>query len=113
MGRRVFRISEKIREIVAREVIQHVPRSLPLVTITAVVVSPDLREAKIYWSTANGVDKQRQVQGELERGAGHYRSIVAKELGSKFTPTIKFYYDDTLDVTEQVEKLLQSVNSCD
>jgi len=110
--RRAFRVAEQIRALIATE-LQHVsdPR-LEMVTITSVVSSPDLRYAKIYWMvTGGGVSnagetRRAEVEAGFESANGFFRRLLAKELGVRFTPEIKFYYDDTYDTTNEVDRLL-------
>lgn len=80
-----------------------------LVTITSVVVSPDLRNAKIYWMVTGGRDRAPEVEEAFESAHGHFRRLVGKELGVRFVPELKFFYDDTLDTAEEVERLFKRI----
>lgn len=109
--RRVFQIGERIKEIVAQHLIHTADPRFSLVTITAVMVSPDLRNAKVYWvvSMPSNVDRDKrlhEVDQALENAQGHFRKILSKELGIRFVPVLRFYYDDTLDTAEEVERLM-------
>ena len=112
--RRVFQIAERIKEIVAQHLQATADPRFSLVTITTVMVSPDLRNAKVYWvvSLPTGCDREariKEVGGALESAQGHFRSFLSKGLGIRFTPALRFYYDDTLDTAEHVEKLLARI----
>lgn len=110
-NRRVYQIGERIRELVAEHLIQSADPRFTLVTITSVMVSPDLGLAKVYWvvSFTTGMDRDariNEVQEAFEGAQGHLRHIIAKQLGIRFVPHLRFFYDDTLDTVEQVEKLM-------
>jgi ribosome-binding factor A len=112
--RRVFQIGERIKEIVAQHLIHAADPRFSLVTITAVMVSPDLRNAKVYWvvSMPSNVDRNErlhEVDEALENAQGHFRKIISRELGIRFVPVLRFYYDDTLDTAEEVERLMARV----
>jgi ribosome-binding factor A len=108
--RRVFRVAEKIRELVAGGLQYAADPRLRLVTVTGVVASPDLGEAKVYWNVAGGEAHRLEAERAFESAAGHFRHLLAKELGLRVTPRLKFFYDETLDTAEAVEKLLRRVN---
>lgn len=103
--RRMYRVAERIREIVSSELLSYGDSLLEQVTITSVVVSSDLRDAKVYWSCHRKGSIQEQVGERLQNIGRVVRGAVAKKLGTKFAPTIRFFFDDTLNVTEDVEAI--------
>jgi ribosome-binding factor A len=114
--RRIFQIGERIREVVAEQLQRVADPRFDLVTITSVMVSPDLRNAKVYWvvSLISGVDRDAriaEVQEAFESAAGLFRKALSKQLGIRFVPEVRFYYDDTLDTVENVERLMSKVRS--
>lgn len=112
--RRVFQVGERIKEVIAEQLMRTADPRFSLVTITSVMVTPDLRNAKVYWvvSTVSGVDRKEriaEVQEAFENAAGMFKRIMGKELGIRFTPEPRFYYDDTFDTVEEVERLMQKI----
>ena len=112
--RRVFQVGERIKEVVAEQLMRTADPRFSLVTITSVMVAPDLRNAKVYWvvSTVSGVDRKEriaEVQEAFENAEGMFRRVISKELGIRFTPDLRFYYDDTFDTVEEVERLMQKI----
>ena len=79
---------------------------LGLVTITSVVVSPDLRHAKVYWMAGGDSARIAEVEEGFASAGGLFRRALGKELGVRFVPEIKFYYDDTFDTRDEVDRLL-------
>jgi ribosome-binding factor A len=89
-----------------------------LVTITSVMVSPDLRNAKVYWvvSFLSGVDRDERIAEVAEAfhsAEGLFRRMLGKQLGVRFVPEVRFYYDDTLDTVEHVERLMERIKPSD
>ena len=108
--RRVFKIGERIQGLIAAELQRVADPRFFLVTITSVLVSPDMRSAKVYW-TVNGDSAERRLEVEqaFEGARGLFRRAVSGELGIRFVPVLKFFYDDTLDVSAEVDKLFARI----
>lgn len=107
--RRVFQIAERIQAIVAREVVQASDPRFYMVTITSVALSTDLRSAKVYWTVTGGVKRAPDVDEAFAGAEGRLRRTIAKELSIKFIPALKFFYDDTLDVSNDVQRLFHRI----
>lgn len=107
--RRMYRVAERVQEITANELLRASDPRLSLVTITSVVVSADLRHAKIYWVVGGDDERKNQAQDAFNAAEGYFRSAVGKELGLRFTPALRFFYDDTLDTYEEIDKLLKQL----
>lgn len=115
-NRRVYQIGERIKELVAEHLLYTADPRFNLVTITSVMVSPDLRNAKVYWvvsflSDTNREERIAEVNDAFSSALGHFRRVIAKQLGVRFVPELRFYYDDTLDTAEHVERLMERIKS--
>jgi len=105
--RRMYRVAERVQELVATALIHsHDPR-LTLVTITSVNLTPDLRVAKVYWMATGGAERRQDIEDGFADCLGTLRSIVARELKIRMAPELRFYYDDSLDLQEHIEGLLK------
>ncbi len=83
-----------------------------MVTVTRVVVSPDLQNAKIYLSVFNTENKS-EVMVSLDEHTAHLRHALAKRVGKQLrrVPEIAFYLDDSLDEYFRMEKLLADLRA--
>lgn len=108
--RRVFKVAEQIRAIIAQELTRMADPRLGLLTVTSVVVSNDLRHAKVYWTCSGDPDSIEAGSTAFEKARGHFRRTLAEQLGLRFVPDLKFFYDDTLDVVEEVEGLITRIH---
>jgi ribosome-binding factor A len=113
-SRRVYQVGERIKELVAEHLVHTADPRFNLVTITSVMVSPDLRIAKVYWvvSTLSGTERAERISEVTEAfqsAEGLFRRLLAKQLGVRFVPQLRFYYDDTLDTVEHVEQLMSKI----
>ena len=107
-------LAGRIREIVAATLESQVkdPR-LGMVTITDAKVTPDLREATVYY-TVYGDDEARQATAQaLESAKGVLRSTVGRQTGIKFTPTLAFVADHVPEHAATIEDLLEAARAED
>ena len=108
--RRVYQVAEKIRMTIANQLLHAADPRFSLVTITSVVASRDLRHAKVYWVATEGRDRCAEIDEAFTAAAGMLKKVVGDALGIRFAPDLKFFYDDTLDTVEEVERLFAKIN---
>ena len=111
---RARKLAVRIREVVAATLELQVkdPR-LGMVTITDARVTPDLREATLFY-TVYGDDNDRQASAiALESAKGVLRSAVGKATGIKFTPTLTFIADALPDTARHLEEALAAAREAD
>ncbi len=104
---RARKLAVRIREVVANTLEMQVkdPR-LGMVTITDAKVTPDLREATLYY-TVFGDDVVRQETAlALESAKGVLRSTVGKQTGVRYTPSLTFIADVVPETAGRIEELL-------
>ncbi len=81
-----------------------------LVTITGVKMSPDLREARVYWTVHGDIDVRKHTARGLENARGYLRHEVGLELKLRLTPDLHFTYDEAIDRGERIEQLIRQVH---
>jgi ribosome-binding factor A len=111
---RARKLAVRIREIVAATLETQVkdPR-LGMVTITDAKVTPDLREATLYY-TVYGDDVARQESAQaLESAKGVLRSTVGKQTGVRYTPSLAFIADVVPETADRIEDLLAAARAED
>ncbi len=107
MTRRTERLGEEIREAVAALITAGLkdPR-IGFVTVTRVEVSDDLHHARVYVGVL-GDEKQRSATlAGLRAAAGWLRREIGRRLRARYTPELAFQYDQGLEATERVARLL-------
>lgn len=104
------RIGELLTEIIAEVLRQDIrdPRVAP-VTLTAVRVTKDLRQARVYFSILGGSASREEVLAGLRSASGFIRSKVGKQLKLRYVPTIEFFYDESADEAQRIDDLLKQV----
>lgn len=112
MSHRPEKVANEIKKILAQPIVDISNRiKAGFATLTAVRISKDLQNAKVYVSLFGKDSQPGKLISELESNRGELRHIIGKELRLKSVPDLKFYLDDTLDQIEHIQVLLNSVKS--
>ncbi len=82
---------------------------LHAVTITAVKVSDDLRNAKIYYVEMGKDDLNEEIQAALAKALGFVRRELGHRLQLRFVPEIMFVHDKSFGYGNRIEKLLAEI----
>ena len=111
---RARKLGERIQEIVAETLELKVkdPR-LGFVTVTDVRVSPDLRDATVFYTVYGSEEEALDTAAALESAKGLVRSEVGKRTGIKFTPTITFMRDALPTNARVIDDLLNAAKQAD
>ncbi len=85
-----------------------------LVTVTHVVMTPDMLIAKVYLSVWNTENKQ-EILLQIEDAMPRIKQVFAAAIGRQLrrTPDLQFFLDDTVDEMYRVNALLDKVQAQD
>ena len=78
-------------------------------TIVDVILSADLKNAKIFVTT-NSVEENKFLIDELNYKSKLIQKKIALNLTSKFTPKIKFFFDNSFEYSDKINNILASIN---
>lgn len=111
---RVRRHAERVRELVASVVRTQVkdPR-LGMITITDVRITPDLRDATVYYTVLGDAAAQASTAAALASANGLLRSTVGKALGLRHAPSLTFVLDEVPEQVQHIDELLDAARSAD
>jgi ribosome-binding factor A len=87
--------------------------STGFVTVMEVQMSPDLKIAKIYVSVMGSPQAKEKALERLEEIKGSLRSHLGSHLRLKFTPSIQFYLDETMERVDKINRLIQQIHKDD
>jgi ribosome-binding factor A len=80
--------------------------------VSRVELTDDLQTAKVYVRQELGAGDEA-VRRELLKGlgaaSGKLRRDVSHSLGLRYSPTLRFFYDDAPDAVTRVEEILQEI----
>jgi ribosome-binding factor A len=108
--KRADRVSGLIQQELSRLLWREVkdPR-LAQVTITAVRVSPDLRQARVSFRGLAGPEQLQGVLEGLESARGFLRGELGRRLRLRYAPELSFEVDQSVDWSLRVAQLLREV----
>jgi ribosome-binding factor A len=108
-SQRQLRAGELVRhalvEILREEDLQDPALAGVSVTITEVRVSPDLKHALCFVEPLGGVHAP-EVIAALNRVSKFLRGRLGHAIEMRFTPALKFVHDDSFDVAQKMNRLL-------
>jgi ribosome-binding factor A len=111
-GSRPDRVADQIRgelgQLLAREV--HDP-GIGFVTITRVQVSPDIQQARVFYTALGNDEARRNSDRALGRAIPFLRRQIGARLRLKRVPELKFLYDESIAGQDRIEQLLRDLHS--
>lgn len=89
------------------------PRISPLTSVVAVEVAPDLKTCKAYISVLGDAEAQKNTYIGLKSAEGFIKSLLAKRINLRNTPSISFVMDNSIEYGVNMTKLIEDVNKSD
>jgi ribosome-binding factor A len=109
-SRRPEQVGETLRQVITDALARQVrdPR-VGFVTVTAVLVTPDLSHARVMVSVpGEEAEKTRALEG-LQSAAGFLRSRAARSLTTRSVPELHFELDRGLEHAARINELLNTI----
>lgn len=105
------RVADLIQSSVAMGLRELHDDRLRAVTLTGVIMSPDLKIAKIYYSLlpTQPPVTEKGSQEALKGAKNLLKKKVATELKLRFTPDLHFYFDESVETGSKIDALLNSI----
>jgi ribosome-binding factor A len=109
---RARRLGEQIQRELGELLRRHVKDGrIGNVTITAVKVTGDLRTAVVYYLVFGKEGADPKVQQGLESAAGFLRNALSKSLMIRYTPTLSFELDTSIEQGVRLTRLIHAANA--
>lgn len=82
-----------------------------MVSISKVMVTPDLLEARVYLSFFQ-IDDTTALLREIKERTGEWRKLLGMKVRNQLrrVPELQFFVDDTLDYVYKMEELFRKIN---
>jgi ribosome-binding factor A len=100
----VAQLEKELSYIVSQEIKD--PR-LGLITITHLVLTPDLKEATVFFSS---LGEKQQALETLQRAKGFIRASLARRIRIRHIPLLDFRIDDSLEYSQHINNLLNEIS---
>ena len=124
MGQRKIRVGELIRRELSEILHSRWRTETVAMTITEVDISPDLRNARVYYSVIGGRENVAKVGRLLASIKRDLKQLLSKKVILKYTPDLNFVFDpsaeramrilsvlDELDESENAESEIEDSNN--
>ncbi len=112
-GKRTYRVAEEFREVLAEEIPKLKDPRVGFVTVTGVEVTPDLRQAVVFYTVMGEESDRKATSAALRSARGHLRAVIGREVRLKFLPDLEFREDVTEERAGRVEELLRKLHQED
>lgn len=83
------------------------------ITVTEVRMSPDLKIAKVFVSVFGDAGQKQKTLAMLEGQKSFVRQTLGHNVRLKFTPSIVFYLDETMDNAMNLERIFKKIHKED
>lgn len=108
------RVCGQIHKVLSDVLLKRIkdPR-LKSATITDVKMSRDLRIARIYFTTAGNKKSVEEAIEGFKSAIGYVKRTLAGQLGLRYMPELRFFYDESFDYGSHIDKILKDVKADD
>ncbi len=110
MSDRMRRVNSVLREAIAEQVEELKDPRLGFVTITSVDTAPNLRRAVVYYGVIGSDEQVAETPAALEAAAPRISAIIGSQVRLKYTPTLTFTKDESLESSARITSLLREVS---
>ncbi len=112
------RVEKQILDIMCSIMTKSIDLSyLGFVTFTKADISPDLKNAKIFYSVINQKFSDSEINIQINKKQKAFKKYLSPELNLRNVPKIHFYLDQAFTYTEKIDRLLEDsdskVENCD
>ena len=109
---RSARVSGHIQKVLSDILKKNIkdPR-LEMATITGVKMSRDLKTARIYFTTSGGSNSSKKAAEGFNSARGYVKRTLAEQLGLRYMPELKFFYDESFEYVSHIDKVLKSIKT--
>ncbi len=106
------RVSGQIQKVLSEILLKKVkdPR-LENASITGVRMSRDLRIARIYFVTSGNKKNIEEALEGFKSAIGYVKRTLARQLGLRYMPDLKFFYDESFDYGSHIDNVLKAVKA--
>lgn len=96
-------IQRQLAELLKKEV--HDPR-LAFISLTAVSMSPDLKQAKVFYTLFEERNLQ-EVQKAFHKATGYLQHLLAEASILRYIPKLRFVYDESIERADKISLLIK------
>ena len=115
-SQRQLRVGEELRHLISnalhRETFYDVVLENNNITVTEVNVSPDLKNAKVYFMPLGGENKI-EVLESLNKIKGYIQKLISSEIQLRQIPRLSFLIDTTFEYANKIDNIIKNIRKND
>lgn len=104
----------RVEELVKRELGAIIQRDYAfdgaMVTVNAVSVAPNLRNASVFFGVIGDPSAHHKIERALNRDHGAIQKKLTSRVTLKYTPQLRFKYDDSVERGVKTLSLIQELD---
>ena len=111
-GHRPDRVGEQIREeliVLLSRGLVHDP-GIGFITLTRVTVSPDLQQARVFYTTMGDPKARAETARALERATPFLRRHIGGAIRLRRVPELEFRFDESSANPDRIERILNELH---
>jgi ribosome-binding factor A len=106
---------DRVASLLEREIANIITQDMndprcQFITVTRVVVSSDLKEADVYFSS---LSNKSESLATLQKAKGYIKSMLAHRVRLKFLPELNFIIDNSYEYTRKIDELIEKIGNGD
>lgn len=112
-SQRQLRVAEEIRQMLSTMLVRSELSNPEMekwsITLTRVVMSPDLKSAKVFMIPLGvnlDANDMKALVKLLNDCAPEFRHLLAQRITLRYAPKLKFYNDDTFEQAQRIDDLI-------
>ncbi|MBI4386691.1 MAG: 30S ribosome-binding factor RbfA [Elusimicrobia bacterium] len=112
----MYQRNDRISELLFQEISQLLrsvkdPELSGFLTLTGIDLSPDRKNAKIFFSILGSAQDREGSARALERATPFLRYQLRSRIALKYIPKLQFFYDQTPERADRIERLLKHIET--
>lgn len=107
---RMQRVSELVKQQLGEILLEMSLTGCGFVTVTSAIISPDLKDGRVYISVIGTDEQKRRAITTLTEQHGRIQHELAARIVLKYTPRLKFLLDETESKAQRIETLLNELD---
>jgi ribosome-binding factor A len=114
-GHRPDRVGEQIREMLSDLLSRgavHDP-GIGFITLTRVHVTPDLQQARVFYSSLGDAEARKKTAKALERATPFMRRHIGSNIRLRRVPELEFRFDESVEHQDRIERILHELHEQD
>lgn len=109
MNYRLLKVNENLQRELSLLLQEHPVSEKALITLTGVLVTPDLKHATVWLSVLNS-ENPEAVVNLLNRRPYEFYESLSRRLKMKHIPQLEFKLDNSRESVDRIEGLLDSIS---